>query len=111
MAAASISSYADDTVSQTVTIDGTDVNKQVKTVDFDGDNLTLTYTDGTTSGAVDMSLVTIVFGTDAGIRALEAEEGAIYYFDINGRQLPEAPAQGVYLMKRGTKVVKVVQQN
>jgi|GEM_PF-1177886 len=109
--AATVAIHADDTTTQTVTIDGNEVGKQVQAVAFDGDNLTLSYTDGSTSGAVDMSTVVIVFNESTGIQALSTEEGPVYYFDLNGRQLPQAPAQGVYLMKRGQKVVKVAQQN
>jgi len=64
-------SQADDV--QTVTIDGSAVNKQVSAIAFDGDNLTLTYTDGTKSESIDMSTVIITFDTSSALKEFENE--------------------------------------
>ena len=45
---------------QTVTIDGSQVSKTVKEITFDGDNVTLSYADGTDE-TQDMSLVKLSF--------------------------------------------------
>jgi len=101
-------SQADDV--QTVTIDGTAVNKQVSAIAFDGDNLTLTYTDGTKSETIDMSTVIITFDTSTALKELENESGQVKFFNLSGQQLQGAPAQGAYLIKKGNKTVKVVRQ-
>ena len=48
---------------QTVTINGQSVNKTVTEITFNGDNLTLTYSDGTSEES-DMSFVKLAFSYD-----------------------------------------------
>ena len=59
---------------QTVTINGQSVDKTVTEITFNGDNLTLTYSDGTSEES-DMSFVKLAFSYDTnptGINQVEA---------------------------------------
>ena len=95
---------------QVVTVDGSTVDKTVQQITFYGDDVVLQYSDGTTENAIDMEKVTIVFNVATAIKELstEPENAPIYYFDIQGRQLSEEPARGLFIMKKGKKVVKVI---
>lgn len=94
---------------QVVTINGTKVDKTVGKMTFEGDNLVLTYSDNTTQ-TVDMASVTIAFSVADAVKALEKEsaDAPVNYFDLNGRQLKQAPQKGAYMVKKGNTVVKIL---
>jgi len=95
---------------QTLTIDGTASEKKATACAFSGDNVILTLSDNSTE-TYDMSLVVITFNEDTAIRELEKDGDAnapVLYFDMSGKQLQGAPAQGTYIMKKGKKIVKLI---
>ena len=94
---------------QVVTISGQKVAKTVTQLSFNGDNVILHFSDGTTQ-TVDMENVTITFTVVDALKALEDADGKepTQSFDLKGRQLKKAPAKGSYLMKKGDKIVKLI---
>jgi len=116
---------------QTLTINGTEVDKTVATMTFSGDDVILTFSDETDQ-TVDMSSVVISFsssssiaytlktpvGSELNIEGLtEGSEFEIY--DSTGKMLINAKANGtsanvsieslksgVYILKAGNQVVK-----
>lgn len=96
---------------QTVTVNGATVNKTATQLTFNADKVTLHYSDNTTD-EVDMANVTIAFDVAQAINALSTEpaDAPVYYFDMQGRQLPAAPQNGMYIMKKGNKVVKLIKK-
>ncbi|MBQ8463714.1 MAG: hypothetical protein IJ544_06320 [Prevotella sp.] len=106
---ASLTASADN--GQVVTVNGKTVAKTVTKMTFDGDNVLLVYSDNTTE-TVDMANVSVVFTVADAIKALETEalDAPVSYFDLNGRQLKQAPQQGAYVMKKGNSVVKILQK-
>jgi hypothetical protein len=105
----SLAAHADG--GQVVTVKGEKVDKTVKQITFNNDQLTLTYADGSQQ-SVELEEVSIVFSETTAVTQLGTQPGdaAIGYFDLKGHQLEKAPAQGAYIMKRGDKVVKVLKQ-
>lgn len=105
----SLSAHADG--GQVVTVNGRTVANTVKQITFSGDQLTLTYADGTSESA-DLEQVTIVFTVADALKALGVKPGdaSLNYFDLNGRQLTKAPRKGSYIVKRGDKVVKIMKK-
>lgn len=103
------------TNAQSAIVDGSAVTgKTITKIEFpnNGENIKITYSDNTTSDNLDLSEVTILFNniTDA-INYLNADNESssapIFYYDMQGRRLIEAPAKGLFIMKKGNKVVKV----
>ena len=96
---------------QTVTVNGSTVNKTVTQITFNADNVILHYSDNTSEEA-DMANVSIAFDVAQAINMLSSEpaDAPVYYFDMQGRQLPAAPQKGMYIMKKGNKIVKLIQQ-
>jgi len=96
---------------QVVTVNGNTVAKTVTKMTFDGDNVVLYYTDQSTE-TVDMSNVVIVFTVADAIKALSGEpsDAPVSYFDLNGRQLKQAPLKGGYVMKKGNTVIKLIKK-
>ena len=103
------------TNAQSAIVDGSAVTgKTITKIEFpnNGENIKITYSDNTTSDNLDLSEVTILFNniTDA-INYLnavnESSSAPIFYYDLQGRHLIEAPAKGLFIMKKGNKVVKV----
>lgn len=94
---------------QTVTINGTTINKQVKEITFDGDEANVTFTDES-SQEVDLSALSIVWSTTNSVNSIVADtdkaSDAIY--NLNGQyvgtDLDKLP-KGIYIVK-GHKVVK-----
>ena len=95
---------------QTVTINGQTVEKTVTEITFDGDKVTLLYSDNS-SQSEDMSLVQLAFsyGDATGITKLEtikeALQGKVY--NLNGQLVGtsvEGLAKGVYIVN-GKKVI------
>lgn len=94
---------------QTVTINGSVVDKVVTQITFDGDNAVLTFSDASTE-SVDMSLVTLAFEYDAtAISNVEVAdkvlEGKVY--NLNGQMVGTSTnglSKGVYIVN-GKKVV------
>lgn len=84
--------------------------KTLEKITFEGDNVVLHYIDGTSDKTIDMANVKIVFDIADAIEFLstEPDDANTYYFDMQGRQLPTAPQKGMYIMKKGKKVVKLI---
>lgn len=95
---------------QTVSVDGTTVNKTVKEITFSGTDVELSFTDGTTLTA-DMTTVNIAFGTATGVKAVDKDtqrpaDDRIYslsgqYMGKDKNKLPK----GVYIVN-GKKEIK-----
>lgn len=113
--AISASAFARDENKQVVKINGVANDKAVQTITFEGDNINLLYTDGT-SEIVDMEAVVISFENDATAITISsvAENGeAKKIYDINGRQVRstlDALPQGVYIVKSANKTVKFIKK-
>lgn len=113
--AISTSAFAGDENKQVVKINGVANDKAVQTITFEGDNVNLLYTDGT-SEIVDMEAVVISFENDATAITISsvAENGeAKKIYDINGRQVRstlDALPQGVYIVKSANKTVKFIKK-
>ena len=94
---------------QTVKIDGSTVNKTVTEMTFDGDDVTLSYSDGT-QDVSDMSLVSLSFSyTTTGINQVETVKKALQgkVYNLNGQLVgtsTDGLAKGVYIMN-GKKVI------
>ena len=94
---------------QTVTIDGSQVSKTVKEITFDGDNVKLTYVDGTDE-TQDMSLVTLAFEyTATGISNIETSNKVLAgkVFNLNGQLVGTSTQnlnKGIYIVN-GKKVI------
>ncbi len=93
---------------QTVTVNGSTVDKTVSRMTFDGDKVVMTFTDNTAQ-TEDMEAVTISFlysGTGVGkVKADEMKDKRV--FNLNGQYLGkgvEGRAKGVYVVD-GKKVV------
>ena len=100
--------YADNR--QTVKVDGQVIDKTITEITFEGDNVTLNYTDNT-SDMMDMSLVSLsfVYGEPTGIGQVEqlkeASQGKVY--NLNGQLVGnsvEGLSKGVYIVN-GKKVI------
>lgn len=94
---------------QVVTVGQQQLTETVTRLTFDGDQVVLHLANGTTQ-TVDMEDVVITFTVVDALKALgtEPKDAPLAYFDLNGRQLKKAPKKGGYIMKKGTKVVKVL---
>ena len=96
---------------QTITINGSTVDKTVKKITFDGDNVILTYSDGY-SQTEDMSLVKLAFtyeGSTTGINQVETVKKALQgkVYNLNGQLVgtsTDGLAKGVYIVN-GKKVI------
>ena len=89
---------------QTVTINGQSINKTVTEITFNGDNLTLTYSDGTSEES-DMSFVKLAFSYDTNSTVKQSLEGKV--FNLNGQFVgtsTEGLAKGIYIVN-GKKVI------
>lgn len=112
--AVSASAYAQD-VKQVVTINGTANEKTVQTITFEGDNVSLLYSDGTSETA-DMEAVAISFeyeATSITVSSVADNGEAKKIYDINGRQVRstlDALPQGVYIVKSANKSVKFIKK-
>ena len=100
--------YADNR--QTVKVDGQVIDKTITEITFEGDNVTLNYTDNS-SDTMDMSLVSLSFtyGESTGIGQVEqlkeALQGKVY--NLNGQLVGnsvEGLPKGVYIVN-GKKVI------
>ena len=94
---------------QTVTIDGAQVSKTVREITFNGDNVTLSYADGTDE-TQDMSLVKLSFAyITTGISNIETSNNVLAgkVFNLNGQFVgtsTEGLAKGIYIVN-GKKVI------
>lgn len=88
------------------TIDATKVSK----ITFDGDNVNITYNDGTTSTTFDMAEVIINFSGTSSIKEevkVRDEETKGDWYDLNGRKLAGKPTtKGVYIINKKKAVIK-----
>ena len=94
---------------QTVTIGGSQVSKTVKEITFDGDNVKLTYVDGTDE-TQDMSLVKLSFAyITTGISNIETSNKVLAgkVFNLNGQLVGTSTQnlnKGIYIVN-GKKVI------
>lgn len=108
MAAGTLVTFADN--EQVVTVNGQKQAQAVTKLTFSADNIVLTFADGTTQ-TVDMASVVITFTYADAIKALAtatAKDAPLQYFDLNGRQLSQAPKDGPYIIRKGSKIVKLI---
>ena len=95
---------------QTLTIDGAQVSKTVREITFDGDNVTLSYADGTDE-TKDMSLVKLSFAyITSGISNVETSHQVLAgkVFNLNGQLVGTSTQglnKGIYIVN-GKKVKK-----
>lgn len=95
--------------SQVVTVNGSVVDKNVISLTFSGDNVTMTF-DDESSQTEDMSLINIAFSYDAtGIRDIQASESAKdkKVYSISGQYLGKTTdrlGKGIYIVN-GKKIV------
>ena len=94
---------------QTVTIGGSQVGKTVKEITFDGDNVTLSYADGTDE-TQEMSLVKLSFAYNTtGISNIETSNKVLAgkVFNLNGQLVGTSTQnlnKGIYIVN-GKKVI------
>ena len=94
---------------QTVTINGQSVDKTVTEITFNGDNLTLTYSDGTSEES-DMSFVKLSFAyITTGISNIETSNKVLAgkVFNLNGQLVGTSTQnlnKGIYIVN-GKKVI------
>ena len=96
---------------QTLTINGQSVDKTVAEITFNGDNVILSYSDGT-SAESDMAFVKLAFSyetTPTGINQVENVKQSLQgkVFNLNGQFVgtsTEGLAKGVYIVN-GKKVI------
>ena len=94
---------------QTVTIGGSQVGKTVKEITFDGDNVTLSYADGTDE-TKDISLVKLSFAySTTGISNIETSNKVLAgkVFNLNGQLVGTSTQnlnKGIYIVN-GKKVI------
>ena len=108
MAAGTLATFADNV--QVVTVNGQRQAQTVTKMTFNGDNLVLNFSDGTTQ-TVDMASVVITFTIADAVKALATatdKDAPTLFFDLSGRQLKQAPQKGAYIMKKGDKIVKLL---
>lgn len=95
--------------SQVVTVNGSAVDQNVIRLTFSGDNVTMTFDDGS-SQTEDMSSINIAFNYDAtGIRDMQASENAKdkKVYSISGQYLGKTTdglKKGIYIVN-GKKIV------
>lgn len=122
-----------------LTVNGSEVQKAVATLTFDGDNVTVTYADNSTSSH-DMEAVSLSFSPSSSLETLRfselkvtvgsqlevagvAEGCLLQVFDIRGRLAVQARSAGsecamdisalepgVYLLRAGNEIVKFVKR-
>ena len=94
---------------QTLTIDGAQVSKTVREITFDGDNVTLSYANGTDE-TQDMSLVKLSFAyITTGISNIETSNKVLAgkEFNLNGQLVGTSTqnlSKGIYIVN-GKKVI------
>jgi hypothetical protein len=94
---------------QTLTIDGAQVSKTVREITFDGDNVTLSYANGTDE-TQDMSLVKLSFAyITTGISNIETSNKVLAgkVFNLNGQLVGTSTqnlSKGIYIVN-GKKVI------
>ena len=95
---------------QTVTVNGQPVDKTVKEITFNGDNVILLFSDNSTQ-TEDMSLVQLAFsyGPATGINQLETVQEALQgkVYNLNGQLVGDSIdglAKGIYIVN-GKKVI------
>ena len=94
---------------QVVTVGQQQLTETVTRLTFDDEKVVLHLKNGTTQ-TVDMEEVTIVFTVVDALKALQNEmkdTTPLAYYDLSGRQLKKAPKKGSYIIRKGTKMVKV----
>lgn len=110
LVAMSLSAMADAT--QTVTIDGAGVDKQVASLSFDGDNVVVTFSSGDTQTVdIDALVISLDYSTIDGIAKVESDtqlsSGKIY--NISGQYVGtdiKALNKGIYIVNGKKFVVR-----
>ncbi len=112
--------WADDT--QTVTFNGATIEKNVTQITFEGGYIVLHFADGTTEQTEDLASVKIEFSVPSAIRYLNRDlsDASVQVFDLSGKHVAtyknlentqlESLVKGVYLVKKGTKTVKLIKK-
>ena len=112
--------WADDT--QTVTFNGATIEKNVTQITFEGGYIVLHFADGTTEQTEDLASVKIEFSVPSAIRYLNRDlsDSSVQVFDLSGKHVAtyknlentqlESLVKGVYLVKKGTKTVKLIKK-
>jgi len=81
---------------------------KVSKITFDGDNVNITYNDGTANATFDMADIIISFSGTSGINEVLKIKNVVSkgdWFNLNGQKLSERPlVKGVYI-NNGKKVV------
>ena len=52
--------------------------------------------------------IKVIQGEDSGVNEIEAVSADAVYYDLQGRKLNNAPEKGIYIVKEGNKVSKVI---
>lgn len=124
---------------QEITINGQTIEKIATKLTFDGDNVILHFSDGTSQSA-DMATVSIDFGTATGINSIQtftlngSTKGVlnisglqpgqkVEIFDVTGRKIKEASVAsensiidisgakaGTYILRSGNKIIKFIKR-
>ena len=96
---------------QTVTVGGVTVNKTVKEITFNGSDVQLSFTDGTTQSA-DMATVNIAFGSTSGIKTVnqhrrQCVDDRIY--NLSGQNVgkdKDKLSEGIYIINGKKQMIK-----
>ena len=82
-------------------------SNNVKSISFNGDNVTLTFTDNSIETA-DMDSVTIVFAAPTEQRSAKVvAENNTSYYDMSGKRIEQELVNGQFFIRQGYKSVKV----
>jgi hypothetical protein len=106
---------------QTVTLNGTTVDKTVSKITFSGNSIKLLFTDGTEMTTEDAEQLKIAFSVVDAIRSLSTERqmDSVLVFDAQGKLLSNVRGnaandclnglpKGIYIAKKGSKTVKLI---
>lgn len=85
---------------------GVEVGNTPVAVTKGGDNLK-TNMNGTLKLVFDMDKMEMYFSTDTGVAAVDANESAPVYYNLQGVRV-ENPSTGLYIVRKGTKTEKII---
>ena len=109
IAALPFAAQADD--GQTVTVGGVAVNKIVKEITFNGSDVQLSFTDGTTQSA-DMATVNIAFGSTSGIKTVNQNRRQFVddrIYNLSGQNVgkdKDKLPEGIYIINGKEQMIK-----
>ncbi|MBO4825895.1 MAG: T9SS type A sorting domain-containing protein [Prevotella sp.] len=105
---------------QTVTINGATVEKNVTRITFEGDYIVLHFADGSSEQSDDFASVKIEFSVPSAVRTLNRDNSqqAVLVFDMTGKLVATYPTananqldalqKGAYIIKKGKQTVKLI---